>query len=445
MIKDKYKKDSDLVLVVSAGMDKIKKDYMKRDLENYYLNYGALGLATILKKKQYNVKMYQGDYTSAKEFVDSLPDLSNTKYPVLLSIPSFLAIQWCIDFSRELKEKYPNIKIVAGGRWVLDFNYDWCKSKLPNIDKFVFGCGEEYIEDILDYDVKKIYKGDAPPFKDLDYTILNNYKQYQPVIEVARGCFGKCDFCLESRYKTYNIKKPEDVISEAIKLCDVYQDKHLNIYFESAIFNPDEEWSKKFSELYNQKNLKFKWRATTRVDVFNKSNIAYLSKAGLKVLDLGLESASKKQLLAMGKTKNPEIYLSKASELIDGLYKYNVWSKLNILLYLNENEETIAETTSWLNEHRDKIKGLSVNPLTIYLNGENTYKYIDEISKTLKINIDTKELNKKGYMYIPLSSNINIEKAKSISKRIADDFMSKEDFLDLKKICYTKRIYNSTN
>ncbi len=42
-------------------------------------------------------------------------------------------------------------------------------------------------------------------------------------------------------------------------------------------------------------------------------------------------------------------------------------------------------------------------------------------------------------MYVDLSPEISVEDAKKYSNYIADRYMSKEDFLDLKKICYMKR------
>jgi radical SAM superfamily enzyme YgiQ (UPF0313 family) len=81
------------------------------------------------------------------------------------------------------------------------------------------------------------------------------------------------------------------------------------------------------------RRLKLKWRAETRVDHMAARHVEILAKAGLRVLDLGLESASAKQFEIMEKTRSPDVYLRKASELPQACHDNGVWTKVNVLLY----------------------------------------------------------------------------------------------------------------
>ncbi len=418
---------------------------MNEDTENLYLNYGLLGLATLLNDKGYNgVRMFQGDFKSVKELLQDISDdgidIMLLSYPVFLSIPSFFALSWAEEFINEIKKKKHNIQIIVGGRWIVDNNLHWIKRKLPSIDFVSRGCPDEYIEELLDANNWKKYEepGEAKEvFTKFNYKLLFEYKKYQPSIEICRGCGNGCAFCLEGKYKQTKVKSPLEVIKEIKEVCKLYEDNELNFYFQASIFNPTLKWAKEFKMKYGELHMKFKWRFETRVDIINPNVIEVLAQAGLKVIDLGLESASVTQLERMEKTKNPSQYLQKAQKLLEKASECNVWCKLNILLYAGETEETIKETLEWLK--KNKYKGVSVNPFILYLNGEGTKKFIDKIKKITKKDIDIKKLYENGYLFIDLSNEITSEDAKDKSKQIAENCMKKQDYLELKSVCYTKR------
>ena len=100
--------DSPIVLI-SAGMKNVKKDYIHNEVENTYLNYGLLGLATILHDKRYkNVIMFQGDRKSIEDVIMEIEerkiDIESLQHPILISVPSFFAIDWANDFINKIKQ-----------------------------------------------------------------------------------------------------------------------------------------------------------------------------------------------------------------------------------------------------------------------------------------------------------------------------------------------------
>lgn len=430
------------ITFVSAGIKVPKKESSKKCL---YLNYGMLGLATNLHKKGYNVKMYQGDYNSVDTTLSKIGDTVDTNYPIFLSVPSFLALSWAEEFVKKAKKIY-NTKIVLGGRWTIDNNLEWIKNKLPDVDFFSLGCPDDVIDKLIFPENWETYASPqkySAPFGHLEYTLLNDFQKYQPVIEVSRGCGSGCEFCLESKFKLCGMKKPAEIIEEAKYLAKIYNDNSLNIYFEASHFNPKKEWAIEFAKLYKKSNANFKWRCTSRVDTFKPEIAKILSETNLKVVDLGLESASIDQLERMNKSRNPKEYLNKAAELIKTMSEVGIWAKLNILLYAGETSKTIEETTAWLAKNKCNFKGISANPLSIYRNGSQTQSFIDEVETISQIKVSPsklEELEKNGITYPDLSCEISYEKAKKIAKELAKKFMSPQDFSDLKEICYTSRI-----
>ena len=125
-----------------------------------------------------------------------------------------------------------------------------------------------------------------------------------------------------------------------------------------------------------------------------------------------------------------------AENLLRTMKNVGVWAKLNILLYLGETKETIDETISWLDKNRESIKGVSVNPFILYFDNKG-YKQIFSKMISEKISYFEK-LKEQGYVYVDLSDDISVDKAKEICKFISDRYMTLEDYLDLKKICYTR-------
>lgn len=288
------------------------------------------------------------------------------------------------------------------------------------------GCPEDFIEEYLDTKnwnrLNCVFKSNKS-FDSLNYKLLNNFKDYQPSIEICRGCGNNCSFCLEKDYSVSSIKMPKDVIEEAKKVCDMYGSDLLNFYFQASIFNPTLNWASEFLKHYKKNNMKFKWRFETRVDVLDLEVIDLLSMAGLKVIDLGLESASISQIERMNKSKYPIKYLLKADKLLKKLYECKVWPKLNILLYIGETRQTIEETLIWLDERKKYIKGVSVNPFILYLNGEEQRDYYLMIEKETQSKVDTKKLDSQGFLYIDLSKELCLDKAKILSKEISERYI----------------------
>ncbi|MEF1245292.1 hypothetical protein [Vibrio campbellii] len=160
----------------------------------------------------------------------------------------------------------------------------------------------------------------------------------------------------------------------------------------------------------------------------------------MKVLDLGLESASPIQIERMGKSKTPERYLSRASKLLEQACEAGIDVKVNVLLYAGESHKTIDETYKWLDKHRQYIKGVSVGPVLAFGWDNRKSGFINSLlSMGATVNDSTSFT---GVTSFNLSSAINYVDSLRISKEISRDFMTAKDYFDLKSFSYFSRDYS---
>lgn len=434
------------VLIVSAGMESPKKRDSILARRQQYLNYGALTLATILHHKGYRVKLLHGSHESPLEFAHKLfaqKRLPNGT-PLLLSITSFYALSWTQQFTSCIKKLCPGITIVVGGRWVIGSDVAWIRSKLPFVDCIVPGLADDFIEQVV------VENGNAIPFVvngakassfNLDHRLVDDFLRYQPSVEASRGCGMGCAFCEERDIPLTPLKDPEVLVSHMLEVAEHYQDDLIRPYLQSSFFAPNRRWAEKMALVVEQRQMKIEWRCETRVDVMKSETVALLSKAGLRVIDLGMESASETQLLRMRKSESPDVYLRKASDLIKACRDNGVWVKLNVLLYAGETIKTHMETLDWLDEHASAIKGVSVGPVVIFGSPTTAAPFIDDAIASGAYLVDPKSAGETGISHIHPSKEISSVDAERLSIEASRRYMTEFDYFDLKSFSYYSREY----
>jgi radical SAM superfamily enzyme YgiQ (UPF0313 family) len=265
-------------------------------------------------------------------------------------------------------------KIIVGGRWIIDSRPDLLQALLPDVDLVVDGLGEGKIAELVGFSGYH-FSGYTP----LNYELLDLRELYQPSIEVGRGCGMGCAFCQERDEKLQPLKDPCLLVGEVQRTILRDNLTPMTPYLEASMFKPNQAWIDEFSVQRELFNTDFKWRTESRVDTLNKKNIPSLAAAGLSVLDLGLESASHQQILAMDKSKKPENYLRKACDLLLMAKDFGIDVKVNILLYAGETNKTVNETHAWLDKYRDCIKGLSVGTVSAFGWNERKKSFIQSL------------------------------------------------------------------
>lgn len=439
------------ILMISAGLIRPKKSGNPFSDLHLYLNYGLLGLATILKQKGYYPTVIHGNFKAPAEFVNNLEKSGHleTTFPVLLSVPSSYAIEWAKDVCLLIKKLKPDTAIVVGGRWVTADDGAWIRQQIPDVDLVVFGTAEHMIEEVLNKsmwsqlgntDVSRITNAVAPSVLSyLDYSLLENYADFTPSFEVSRGCGRGCGFCAEGEMPLSSMKDPS-ILSDEIEAClRVYGEKDVRAYFEASFFRPSSDWISGIAKQFTERGIAIQWRAESRVDALSTHQVERMAKAGLKVLDLGLESASPKQLVRMNKTTAPAVYLRRASELLKACHEHGIWVKVNVLLYPGETQETLSETQAWLEQHRQYIKGVSAGPMIMYRYGHASLDFLHQIEHLGARAVSDRNLDTKGFADIHLSDEFSNQDATFAANKLARNFMSAQDYYDLKSFSYFPR------
>ncbi|MDD2716719.1 MAG: radical SAM protein [Candidatus Wallbacteria bacterium] len=205
---------------------------------------------------------------------------------------------------------------------------------------------------------------------------LEGYRFYYPVpvsarlryghILSSRGCPGGCLFCSqvfrESFGNNLRLHSPERVIAEIMK----FKSLGVNfICFDDDNFGCDREWTRKFLDLMIQNGLDIHWQCHLRVENLDQELLKLYAAAGCRLLRLGVESGSKSVLRRIGKTMEPEKYLTKAAQVFSLTKKFGIQSLF--LALIGNPDETFGDVlrTGRL-IRRLKPDLLQVSFLTIY-------------------------------------------------------------------------------
>lgn len=434
------------VICVAAGQGSTKKTDHIVNRRHHYLNYGLLSLASVLKRRGLEPVVIHGHFAQAEEVVVRAMTLrmSETTFPVLISLPSFYAVSWTRDFIRLARAMRPGLRFVLGGRWVVDGRPDLLKELIPEADEIVSGLAERHIADLVlrgRVDPKNFYRPgqeEDGQVSSLDYRLLDQRALYQPSIEVSRGCGMGCGFCQERSEPLQALKAPDQLVSEL--RATLLQDSLIEMtpYFEASMFVPTLDWTRRFTDALSAADLFVRFRTEGRVDNIRPELIPALAKAGLSVLDLGLESASEVQLTRMKKTKNPSSYLAKASRLLEACAKAGVKAKVNLLLSAGETDDTVEETLAWLDAHRETIFGVSVGPVIVYGWPQAVASYMDEL---FSLGASVHHRPCAGVNHLNLSPSMGHERALGLAKSISRRYMPADNYFVLKSFSYFPRDY----
>jgi radical SAM superfamily enzyme YgiQ (UPF0313 family) len=270
--------------------------------------------------------------------------------------------------------------------------------------------GEEELESVKGLSFKKgteiinttkrevLHDLDSLPFPAWDLADINLYRAkwkerngyFSMNLTTTRGCPFKCNWCAKPIYgNRYNSRSPENVVSEIRFLLEEYKPDHF--WFCDDIFGLKPGWIRRFSELVQEQNLKFRFKIQCRVDLLlEEDNIGWLAKAGCDTIWVGAESGSQKILDAMDKgTRVEQIYRS--TEL---LKKHGIKPAFFLQFgYLGETREDIEATKKMLLDLMPDDIGISVSyPLP-------GTKFYEMVKEDLKVKTNWTDSDELAMMY----------------------------------------------
>ena len=249
-----------------------------------------------------------------------------------------------------------------------------------------------------------------------------NHGYFSLNMATTRGCPYKCNWCAKPIYgNRYNSRSAEKVAGEIEMLIDTYGVEHF--WMCDDIFGLKPKWAGEFEKAVNEKNLSFRYKIQSRVDLLLKEdNINALCNSGLEEVWVGAESGSQEILDAMDKgTKVEQIY--EATRLLKK-NKVRVCFFLQFG-YLGETKEDIDKTLNMVLELMPEDIGVSVSyPLP-------GTKFYDKVKSELVQKANWSDSDDLDLMF---SNTFSSEYYKRLHRYMHKKYRKKQGFQTLKSI-----------
>jgi len=122
-------------------------------------------------------------------------------------------------------------------------------------------------------------------------------------IMASRGCPYNCTYCVSPILwkRIVRWRSPENVVEEIEKWIKEYRVRNFHFWDDNLLLNA--EWVKRFCELIISKKLSIRWTGLTRASHINRDQklLELMAKSGCVGIEIGVESANPKVLLAVKK------------------------------------------------------------------------------------------------------------------------------------------------
>lgn len=125
------------------------------------------------------------------------------------------------------------------------------------------------------------------------YQIVTRHGITLPMLG-SRGCPCTCNYCPYLVNSKYRVRTPESIVDEISYLVRQYGIRGLS--FRDPNFTFDRERALSFADLLLQRRLDIRWGMEARTDRLDKALINILFRAGLRSIEVGVESSNEKML-----------------------------------------------------------------------------------------------------------------------------------------------------
>lgn len=300
---------------------------------------GILSIASQLKRDGVESKVWDLNHQTENDLIDYLKKDSNA-----VSCISVYTSPLYIESVRLAEKIRPySKKLIAGGYHATAMP----NSLFPFFDVIITGDGENAISTAIDTSEKLVNGGsvDLNELANIDYSFINledyglsqNGKRTATLI-TSRGCPMSCAFCGKMERKvryhpTEHIKEQIDTLKNA---------GFDSLYFLDDVFTLNKDRMKEIVEYAKEKEMPF--RATTRVNLLDKSRLEILAKNGCEIMSLGLESGNNEILRKCNKYSTIE----KGRKVVSNANDLGIKTKGFFIIGLpGETEETAQDTLNF--------------------------------------------------------------------------------------------------
>jgi len=435
-----------------------------------FLNFGALSLASYLVRSGFS-SLVLDEYSQPpdRELIGDLSSRFEDQSPIIVGVSSISSYSAgrTQQLLTELSNLWPDVPKVIGGQHFVGYWGKEFAKHIPEADMLVAGEAEaamleimkvfesgKNLESLVPSDLPAnvywkcrdaVHQGTRPastrlPIDDLnrvDYTLYPGSEHLFPSVEFSRGCPYSCVFCANGRENRLGYRRASDAsIAAAVgKLVGSRDERPLQFYMQASNFSVTRKEAKSL-ELSLEKFSKFAhWRTEIRVDGVENGTMKTLANAGLRVLDLGLESASPRILKLMHKTKNPDRYLADAKQVLSEATDAGIFTKVNFLIHPGDTPDSVNESWSWLKSHSDVISGVS-SGVTLEYPGTPLSKDLARYKAKFGTERQEHPLSNWGVFYLKPSNSLSHSSAESLAASIAQSMQTRADFARSKSFGY---------
>lgn len=339
-----------------------------------------IGIATlagyIREKTEHKVKILDTTFNPSFDYVR---EYLEKEFPHYLGIHAMtLMHNDVLKICEIAKETRYTCKTIIGGAHATVMGFELIKNKY--VDFVCEGEGEENILKIMNNEPPKnifglwhkrrgsiSYTGKNSAYIDLDslprpaYDLLDmeNYIKHWFQMDAvstklrginvitSRGCPYNCSFCQPTLRKMFGNKirrrSPENVVKELKYLKNRY--KINATFFQDDTFNFSKKYVKNICNIMIKGKLNLIWGCNSRADTISEDSIKIMKKAGLKLLNIGIESGSQRIL---DDIYNKGIALNDVKNAISICRKYKIHIHGYFILGApTETEEEIKETINF--------------------------------------------------------------------------------------------------
>lgn len=166
-------------------------------------------------------------------------------------------------------------------------------------------------------------------------------KSYLMPIDAGRGCPYSCTFCSTSNFwrRTYRLKSAQRIVDDIL----YYRNKYgiTSFMFSHDAFTSNKKLVSEVCDKIIDENIDITWSCSTRIDCLTEELVLKMVQAGLKGINVGVETGSPR----MQKVINKRLNLDYAKKMILFLQE----KKLSVGLYFmygfpEETEEDLNQT-----------------------------------------------------------------------------------------------------
>ncbi len=256
------------------------------------------------------------------------------------------------DQARKLKEKFPGLKIVAGGSFFRGLSKSLIHSNFPEYDLIVIGDPDLEIDNILEargiYVSRPLTSFLEVPYPRRDLVNLSDYfandRLPHHLIIGARGCSGRCTFCAISCRNPY-LRNPQEVALEIQYLYATTGIPAFSLIDDVMAIRPErfEKYKRHLRPLPSSVQLDISWR----IDRFSEKIADELAGLHIRVIRFGVEAIDPEVQRLLGKRFSPH----QVRRSVRWCKERNLSACLYFLFgFPFETEETIARLLDFMAE-----------------------------------------------------------------------------------------------